>query len=160
VPSPKAGFNCQQREVIMDNRDSDNGAEGSIPEIPRELEQAVRVEMERRARILEAVNHFYSGTYQALNTNTYEVVQVGWKGCNDMTPLVLLSRGKRTELGIEVGEIVKISLGDKSLPAIVDRQFKDMYAGITVNKLVSHVLGCKVKTDTELGSLVTVSTLV
>ena len=109
--------------------------------IPPELQRAVEAELERRTRMTEAVNHFYQGDYVALNHVDMEVLQVSWKGANELMPIVLVSKAKRTELGVEVGDIVRVEANGKSLPAVVDRQFKTLKEGATVNRIVAHVLG-------------------
>ena len=115
-------------------------------QIPPELQRAVEQELERRTRMQEAVTHFYQGDYVALNNLDLEIYQVSWKGANELLPMILVSKAKRVELGVEVGDIVKVTLGDKSLPCMVERQFKTMKDGATVNRIVAHVLGLVART--------------
>jgi hypothetical protein len=145
----------------------ENNVGGEGMNIPPELERAVRQEMERRQRVQEAVTHFYTGDYVSLNNLEGEVLAVSWKGANELLPMVLLCKAKRTELGVEVGDVVKVEADGKSLPCLVERQFKSMKEGVTVNRVVAHVLGLKAKvvgqgeegTGAVAGSTVKVSSL-
>lgn len=109
--------------------------------IPPEIQRAVEAEMERRQRMHEAITHFYTGDYVALNTKDIETLQVSWKGANELTPMILLCKSVRTELAVEVGDVVKVEYNGKSLPCLVERQFKTLKSGATVNRIVAHVLG-------------------
>lgn len=111
--------------------------------IPPELQRAVEQELERRQRMQESITHFYQGDYVALNNVELETLQVSWKGANELIPMVLISKAKRAELGVEVGDVVRVQVADKSLPCMVERQFKTMKDGATVNRIVAHVLGIK-----------------
>ena len=128
--------------------ESNGGGMGEgLEGLPPELAGAVRQEMERRTRLAEAIGHFYTGDYVAMHTVELETVKIGWQGGNDLMPMVLLSKARRTELGVEVGDVVKVSVGTVSLPCLVDRQFKGMYEGISLNRLAGHVLGTVAKTS-------------
>ena len=116
-------------------------AEMERPEMPPEVEQAVRAEVERRNRVKEQLDHFYNGTYISVHYADLEVLATSWKNEQSVMPIVLLSKKHRDELGAEVGHFVKIEYNEKSLPCLVERQFKGMLNGVTVNRLVAHVLG-------------------
>lgn len=140
---------------------------GNGMNIPPEMERVVRQEMERRQKVAEAVAHFYTGDYVSLNNIDLELLQVSWKGAQELGPIVLLCKARRTELGVEVGDVVKVEANGKALPCIVDRQFKTLKDGITVNRLVAYVLGVTAKTladgedgeDAVAGSTIKISSL-
>jgi len=147
-----------------------SGNDSGMGGIPPELERAMKQELERRQRISECISHFYTGDYVALNSADYEVLQVSWEGVNELTPIVLLSRANRKALGVEIGDVVKVECNGKTLPALVDRQFKALFGGVSVNRILAHVLGLKVRQAVEnveeattgdfTGSMVKVSSLI
>ena len=76
------------------------------------------------------------------------------------------------EAHVEVGDVVRVSNGGTSLPCLVERQFKVLKAGASVNRIVAHVLGLVARVEasgdpedttsgeaTQLGTMITVSSL-
>lgn len=110
-------------------------------QLPEGMEQAVRAEIERRQRVKEQLDHFYNGTYISVQRAEYEVMATSWKDEMSVAPVVLLSKKNRDALGVEIGHFVKVEFNGKTLPCLVERQFKGMLQGVTVNRLVAHVLG-------------------
>lgn len=54
---------------------------------------------------------------------TLPVGKVGWNEENPLTPIVLLDKKTRAELGLEIGSLVSVSKGKKKEVAIVQLQF-------------------------------------
>lgn len=121
--------------------------------MPPELEALVRQEVERRAKLAEAIAHFYAGDYVAISTLELPVSKVSWDGANDMVPQVLVCKAKRKELGIDVGDVVKVQAGERTLPCIVNPQFRDSYEGVSLNRLAAHALGAAVAQVVKVSSL-------
>jgi hypothetical protein len=113
----------------------------NVPELPEELESLFRQEAERRKAISDSIDHFYDPNYVSSKNISLEVLQIGWDKGNDITPIVLISKAIRQELGVELGQIVKVEHNNKTIPCIVERQFRALKHGVTVNKIVAHVLG-------------------
>lgn len=109
--------------------------------VPEGMRRAIEQEVERRQAIKEQLDHFYKQDYISVHSIEIEVLATSWEKEQSVFPIVLLGKTKRNELGVENGHIVKVQFGEKVLPCIVERQFKDKLDGVTVNRLVAFVLG-------------------
>ena len=121
--------------------------------MPDDLRRLMEQELERRQRLHAQLEHFYSGESISMTALDTEVLQVSWENANLFIPMVLIGKRKRDELGIELGDYVKVEYKGKSLPAVVQRQFKGLGEGTTLSKMVAHVLGATTGDTVKLSNL-------
>jgi hypothetical protein len=70
------------------------------------------------------------------------VVKIGWEQENPIIPVVLLDKGTRTALAVEVGAKVNVSRDGKTSPAVVHLQFRNLIrSGASVNTALAGALG-------------------
>ena len=89
----------------------------------------------------ETLKAFFTEEPLLIDGKDFDVGQVGWEGANETLPMVLISKKKRAELGINSGEyvIVKTATGD-TIPCIAERQFRALLDKCTLNYHASHIL--------------------
>lgn len=90
----------------------------------------------------------------------YKVVQVGWDGENNRTPIVLLSLKERQALDVDVASVVKVKKGRVHKLAIVQIQFKAHLRAkdvCTLNSKVSTDLNASVDDNVKISKEVTES---
>jgi len=63
---------------------------------------------------------------EATTGKSMVVGKIGWDNANEFIPMVLVDKRTRTELGLEIGDLVYVSLGNKKVIAPVNLQFWEL----------------------------------